>query len=173
MEVINYGILAQKQIKIIYDKSDKEIILNPYGVLYSDRIYLVAYNEWAKEIWTYRISKIKKIELTNNYFDKDKNFDIKTFASRSFRIYQGEVFDVLLQFNNEATVDAKEYFFHPTQKGKLNTDGTYTLTLKASGEYEIITELLKWRNGVKIIAPQSLKKTYNKTIREMFENIKE
>ena len=173
MEVINYGILAQKQIKIIYDKSDKEIILNPYGVLYSDRIYLVAYNEWAKEIWTYRISKIKKIELTNNYFDKDKNFDIKTFASRSFGIYQGEVFDVILQFNNEATVDAKEYFFHPTQKGKLNTDGTYTLTLKASGEYEIITELLKWRNGVKIIAPQSLKKTYNKTIREMFENIKE
>ena len=163
----------KKQIKIKYDKSDKEVILNPYGVLYSDRIYLIAYNDRAKEIWTYRISKIKDIELTENYFDKDKNFDIKTFASRSFGIYQGEVFDVILQFDKEAAPDAKEYFFHPTQQGKLNADGTYTLSLKASGEYEIITELLKWRSCVKIIAPQKLKDTYNKEIKAMYENIKD
>lgn len=173
MQIINDSILSQKQIKIKYDKSDKEVILNPYGVLYSDRIYLIAYNDRAKEIWTYRISKIKDIELTENYFDKDKNFDIKTFASRSFGIYQGEVFDVILQFDKEAAPDAKEYFFHPTQQGKLNADGTYTLSLKASGEYEIITELLKWRSCVKIIAPQKLKDTYNKEIKAMYENIKD
>lgn len=173
MQIINDGILAQKQIKIKYDKSDKEIILNPYGILYSDRAYLIAYNEWTKEIWTYRISKIKKIELTENYFDKAEKFDIRTYASRSFGIYQGEVFDVILQFNKEAATYAKEYFFHPTQRCKYNKDGSLTLTFKASGEYEIITELLKWRNGVKIIAPQSLKDAYNKEIKAMYENIKE
>lgn len=173
MQIINDGILAQKQIKIKYDKSNKEIIINPYGILYSDRAYLVAYNEWAKEIWTYRISKIKNIELSDNYFDKDRKFDIKTFASRSFGIYQGEVFDVILQFNKEATEDAKEYFFHPTQRVKYNKDGSLMVTFKASGEYEIITELLKWRNGVKILAPQSLKDAYNKEIKAMYENIKE
>ncbi len=78
MQIINDSILSQKQIKIKYDKSKKDIILNPYGVLYSDRVYLIAFNEWAKEIWTYRISKIKEIELTDNYFDKDIKFDIKT-----------------------------------------------------------------------------------------------
>ena len=173
MQVINDGILAQKQIKIKYDKSDKEIILNPYGILYSDRAYLIAYNDWAKEIWTYRISKIKQIELTDNYFDKDRNFDIRTFASRSFGIYQGEIFDVVLQFNQEASEDAQEYFFHQTQKGKVDDDGTYKVTFKACGEYEIITELLKWRNCVKILSPQSLKNTYNETIKAMYKNIKE
>lgn len=173
MQIINHSILSQKQIKIKYDKSEKDIILNPYGILYSDRVYLIAFNEWAKEIRTYRISKIKKIELTDNYFDKDVKFDIKTFASRSFGVYQGEVFNVILQFNKEAAIDAKDYFFHPTQKGKLNDDGTYTLSFKASGDYEIITELLKWRNGVKIIAPKKLKDIYNKEIKAMYENIKE
>ena len=75
--------------------------------------------------------------------------------------------DVKLQFNKDVEQDAKEYFFHPTQKGKLEQDGSYTLSLKASGEYEIITELLKWRNSVKVLAPESLKEAYKNEIRKM------
>jgi len=172
LQIINDAILCQKQISIKYNNWDKEIILNPYGILYSEKSYLVAYNEWAKEIWTYRISKINNIKLTDNYFDKDEDFKIQDYASKSFGVYQGEIYDVVLQFNKEAAPDAMEYFFHPTQKGKLNDDGTYTLTLKASGEFEIITELLKWRNCVKIFSPQSLKEAYNKEIIAMYENIK-
>ena len=75
-----------------------------------------------------------------------------------FGVYQGEIFDVVLQFNKDCGDDAKEYFFSSDSKrGHLNEDGTYTLSLKASGEFEIITEILKWRNRVKIIAPQRLK----------------
>ena len=76
-------------------------------------------------------------------------------------------------FNSNSAKDASEYNFHPTQKGKWNDDGSYTLTFKASGEWEIITEILKWRDSVKIIAPESLKEAYKNEIRKMYENIKE
>ena len=173
LQIINDAILCQKQIFIKYADSDKEFILNPYGILHSDRAYLIAYNPYVKAIWTYRISKIKEIKLTDDYFDKDESFNMEEYCGRSFGVYQGEIFDVILQFDKDCAEDVKEYFFHPTQKGKLNDDGSYTLSLKASGEFEIITEILKWRSNVKIIAPQSLKDTYNKTIQEMYKQIKE
>ncbi len=168
-----YAVSCQKQIVIKYADMDKEFTLNPYGILHSDRVYLIAYNPYVKAIWTYRISKIKEIKLTDNYFDKDESFNMEEYCGRSFGVYQGEIFDVVLQFDKDCAEDVKEYFFHPTQKGKLNDDGSYTLSLKASGEFEIITEILKWRSSVKIIAPQSLKDTYNKTIQEMYKQIKE
>jgi len=171
LQLINNSILSQKQIIIKYDNSQKEIVLNPYGILYSDKSYLVAYNEWAGKFWTYRLSKINKIRLTDNYFNKDEKFNMQDYASKSFGIYQGEIFDVVLLFDKDSAPDAMEYFFHPTQNGKLNKDGTYTLSLKASGEFEIITEILKWRNHVKIISPESLKDTYKKEIMAMYENI--
>ena len=171
LQQINDSILCQKQIRINY--YDQEYTLNPYGILYSDRAYLIAYNTKAKAIWTFRISKIKEITLTDNYFEKEDDFDLKEYCARSCGVFQGEIFDVLLQFNKEAVEDVKDYFFHPTQVGKLEKDGSYTLSLKASGEYEIITELLKWRDSVKILAPESLKEAYKNEIRKMYENIKE
>ena len=171
LQQINDSILCQKQIRINY--YDQEYTLNPYGILYSDRAYLIAYNTKAKAIWTFRISKIKEITLTDNYFEKEDDFDLKEYCARSVGVFQGEIFDVLLQFNKEAVEDVKDYFFHPTQVGKLEKDGSYTLSLKASGEYEIITELLKWRDSVKILAPESLKEAYKNEIRKMYENIKE
>ncbi len=171
LKLINDSILCQKQIRITY--YNQEYTLNPCGILYSDRAYLIAYNIKANAIWTFRISKIKEITLTDNYFEKEDDFDLKEYCARSFGVFQGEIFDVLLQFNKDAAQDAKEYFFHPTQIGKLEQDGSYTLSLKASGEYEIITELLKWRDSVKILAPESLKEAYKNEIRKMYENIKD
>ena len=171
LQIINDAILCQKQVAVKY--YDKEHTLNPYGILYSDRAYLIAYNTKAKAIWTYRISKIKEITLTDNYFEKEDDFNLKEYCARSFGVFQGEIFDVRLQFNKDAVEDVKDYFFHPTQVGKLEKDGSYTLSLKASGEYEIITELLKWRDSVKILAPESLKVAYKNEIRKMYENIKD
>lgn len=171
LQLINDSILCQKQIRITY--YNQEYTLNPYGILYSDRAYLIAYNIKANAIWTFRVSKIKEITLTDNYFEKEDDFDLKEYCARSFGVFQGEIFDVKLQFNKDAAQDAKEYFFHPTQIGKLEQDGSYTLSLKASGEYEIITELLKWRDSVKILAPESLKEAYKNEIRKMYENIKD
>ena len=171
IRLINDSILTQKQIRGKY--YDKYVTLNPYGIIYSDKAYLIAHNGWAKEVWTYRLSKLTDVELTDTYFEKDENFNLQEFANRAFGIYQGEIYDVELLFNSDSAKDASEYNFHPTQKGKWNDDGSYTLTFKASGEWEIITEILKWRSSVKILSPQSLKDAYNSEIENMYRNIKD
>lgn len=46
LQLINDSILCQKQIRITY--YNQEYTLNPYGILYSDRAYLIAYNIKAR-----------------------------------------------------------------------------------------------------------------------------
>ena len=66
--------------------------------------------------------------------------------------------------------DASKYNFHPTQKGKYNEDGTYTVTFKASGSREIIWHVFKWGAGCKILSPKSLRDEYKKYLVENVEN---
>lgn len=165
--LINEAILSQKQIRI-----DKKHLINPYGLIYGERIYLVAYNPYMESVLVYRISKLKEIELTDNYFEKDENFNIQEFADKSFGIYQGEVMDVVLEFEKFARDDVLEYNFHKSQKITPLENGNIQVSLKASGSYEIITELLKWRDCVKIISPKNLKDEYIKTIENMYNSIK-
>ncbi len=167
LTTINEAILSQKQIKI-----DKKYLINPYGLIYGEKIYLVAYNPFAQYIWIYRISKLKEIELTNNYFEKDENFNIQEFSDKSFGIYQGEITDVVLEFEKCAKDDVMEYHFHKSQKITPLENGKIQVSLRASGNYEIITELLKWRDCVKIISPKSLKDEYIKTVENMYNSIK-
>ena len=60
LSTINEAILSQKQIKL-----DNKYLINPYGLIYGERIYLVAYNPFADDIWIYRISKLKEIVYNN------------------------------------------------------------------------------------------------------------
>lgn len=173
LQIINEAILSQKQIKMKYNKDNFDIIIEPYGIIYWEKAYLIAFNPYANEIWTYRISKIKDITLTDKYYDKDENFNMKDYTNQSFGIYHNKILDVVLEFDNSVKDDILEYYFHPTQIVNELKNGNIEVKFKASGSFEIITELLKWRNTVKIISPQCLKDEYIKEIKAMYENIKE
>ena len=95
------------------------------------------------------------------------NFDTDCISDELLQIHES----VHVRTGSRKHVVASEYNFHPTQKGKWNEDGSYTLTFKASGEWEIITEILKWRDSVKIIAPKKLKDIYFETVEKMYQNI--
>ena len=66
--------------------------------------------------------------------------------------------------------EASKYNFHPTQKGKWNDDGTYSVNFKASGSKEIIWHVFKWGAGCQILSPESLKDDYKKYLDDVMKN---
>lgn len=142
METINEAILCQKQIKFKYYNEEK--IVDPYGLLIGEKIYLIARFENNDKNYTFRLSKMEQIQITNNYFDRDESFDIKEFSQKSFGVFQNDEMEIKLEFKKSAQ-EVLEYNFHPTQKIKELENGNFEVTFTASGQYEIITELLKWR----------------------------
>ena len=151
--------------------NDKDKILSPLGLLFGEKIYLVAIEDnKGGEPFTYLLHRFQNLKLTNKKFDS-KGFDLREFAKKSFGVFQGEIYNVKLNFDATAAEDASNYNFHPTQKGKWEKDGSYTVTFKASDDKHIIWNLFKWGDTVKIIAPKELKKKYKEYLQKVLTNL--
>ena len=168
LEVIREAVQHSKMVTGIYH--NKERLIEPLGMIYGEKIYLVA-REKAKGdgIYNYLLHKFENLKLTDKTFDKG-NFDLQEYTNLSFGVYHGEILEVELLFSQELAQEASQFNFHPTQSGKWNTDGTYTVNFKASGSKEIIWHVFKWGGGCKIIAPKSLQDEYRKYLKENLDN---
>ena len=168
IETIRLALQTSKKVKAIYH--EKTRLIEPLGLIYGEKIYLVA-REKAKGdgIYNYLLHKFDCLELTDETFDKC-DFDLQEYTNLSFGVFHGDILDVELLFSKQAAQDASQYNFHPTQQGKWNDDGTYSVLFKASGSREIIWHVFKWGAACKIIAPQSLKDEYKKLLEECLGN---
>ena len=170
IDVMREALQQSKMIQGIYH--DKTRLLEPLGLIYGEKIYLVA-REKAKggDIYNYLLHKFSDLKLTDKNFDKG-DFDLQEYTNQSFGVYHGEVLDVKLLFNKELADEASKYNFHPTQRGKYNEDGTYTVNFKASGSKEIIWHVFKWGAGCQIVAPKTLKDEYKKDLESVLATFK-
>ncbi len=168
LEQVREAMRNSKIISATYH--DKLRLIEPLGMIYGDKIYLVAREKKkGNGIYNYLLHKFSDIKLTQKTFDKG-NFNLEEYTKLSFGVYHGEILNVKLSFSPELTADAINYNFHPTQKIKKEQDGTLTVTFKASGNKEIIWHVFKWGKGCKILAPKSLQKEYKKYLEENLNN---
>ena len=165
LAIVRDAIQNSKIITGIYH--DKQRVLQPLGVIYGEKTYLVAKEE-AKgtDIYNYILHKLKDVKMTQQVFDKN-GFNLEEHSKKSFGVYQGEIMDVRLLFSPSVAEDILCYNFHPTQKITLQSDGSVLVTFQASGPLEIIWHLFKWGKDVKILAPEKLKETYRNYIKEI------
>ena len=172
LEKIRTALLSFKKIKFSYPINDKtkEIILNPYGVIISDKYYLVGFNEYVSDLRLYKVDKIEQLEILEEYFDKDEKFSLADYCKNSFSIYQEEPIDITLEFDEVVADDVLNYHFHPTQKVKQLENGNIQVKFKSGGTYAICQELFKWGTSVKIKRPSSFKAYYKKYLSDVLNN---
>ena len=168
LDVIREAVQHSKIVTGIYH--NKERLIEPLGMIYGEKIYLVA-REKAKGdgIYNYLLHKFEKLKLTDQSFDKG-DFDLQAYTNLSFGVFHGDILNVKLLFSPELAEEASKFNFHPTQSGKWNDDGTYTVNFKASGSREIIWHVFKWGAGCKILSPSSLKKEYKQYLQANLKN---
>ena len=172
LEKIRTALLSFKKIKFSYPINDKtkEITLNPYGVIISDKYYLVGFNEYVSDLRLYKVDKIEQLEILEEYFDKDEKFSLADYCKNSFSIYQEEPIDITLEFDEVVADDVLNYHFHPTQKVKQLENGNIQVKFKSGGTYAICQELFKWGTNVKIKRPSSFKAYYKKYLSDVLNN---
>lgn len=168
IEKINCAIIAQKKINI---KGKYNETICPYGIISNEYRYLAAYNEKYNKILLYGLSKIEQLEILDEYFEKDENFNLKTYAQNSFGVWQGEKLNVKLLFSRKIRDDVLNYYFHSSQIVTSLENGDVIVEFCASGEKEICWNLFKWEDNVKILAPEKLKNTYKNTLQKIIRTV--
>lgn len=174
LNIISDALKSFKYISFNYENEKGEnanLKIQPYGIIYGEKTYLIGYNEDKKGFRYYKLHKIKEPKILDEYFEKDEKFKLKNYLSHSFGVYQEKPMQIKLLFSKEVKEAIKDYNLHPTQKLKQNTDGTTTVTFEAGGRYEICWHLFRWGKNVKIIEPQDLKETYKNLLEESMEQI--
>lgn len=151
-------------------KPTKTVIVEPLGIIYNERHYLVAKDR--DKIKNYMIHKISNFEILEEYVSPDNAFDLKKYTQESFGVFHDELVKVKLKFNKEVAEDVLNYNFHPTQKITQQKNGSIIVEFTSSGTKSILFNLFKWGSNVEIVSPKKLKDRYRNYLNEVLENLK-
>ena len=64
--------------------------VQPYGLLYGNRAFLVGRTDWSDEPRLWRLANMSEVRLTEETFERDPAFDLQRYARRSFGTFQEE-----------------------------------------------------------------------------------
>lgn len=131
-------------------------IICPYGFLYGNRHYLLAYDEGARDYRKFALPNVEEVNGTGDYFERDEGFSIEEYAEASFGVYSEDPFDVVWKFSPRAAKDAKDFVFHPDQKIQHQDDGSLIVRFRAGGALEMCWYLFSWGKDVEVLEPKHL-----------------
>ena len=166
LEKIRIAMLSFKEVKFNYNK---EVIAEPYGIIASDKYYLLAKNNGKLKL--YKFNKIRDLEILDEYFEKDEKFNLQEYCNNSFGIYQEEPYNVVLEFDKSVKDDVINYHFHPTQKIKELDNGNIEVKFKSGGKLAMCFEFFKWGNNIKIKKPTELREYYQDYLQCVLDNV--
>ena len=132
--------------------------VRPLGLLYGNRAFLVATNDWREEPRLWRLANVSELRLTDEAFERDPAFDLERYAKRSFGTFQEEPVPVALRFDAVAARDASTFVFHPDQVIERNEDGSLTVRFEAGGIDEMCWHLFTWGESVTVEQPDRLRR---------------
>lgn len=160
LTAIRTAITGLTALRFKYDggsKPGREREVTPFGVMFGRSNYLVAGEGKSPEPRTWRLDKIRDVEVMPWHAAPPEGFSLQGFADQSFGIYQGAVEDVVLHIRPEGAEDALRWRFHANQSVELQKDGSVIVAFRASGMLELAWHLFTWQDKVKVVSPPSLK----------------
>ena len=132
--------------------------VEPYGLIYGNRAFLVARNEWSDDPRLWRLTSMGDVGLLDDRFERDPAFDLQRYARRSFGTFQETPVRVVLRFDAGAAPDAASFLFHPDQTVDEQDDGTVTVRFEAGGLDEMCWHLVTWGETVTVEKPVRLRR---------------
>jgi predicted DNA-binding transcriptional regulator YafY len=164
---LRQAILASQKVKLYYKyrssgKTGYDTV-RPYGFMYGNRHYLVAWseNERAHDFRNFALSNIERVELLETSFTRSRGFSLQEYAERSFGVFQEEPLDVVWKFSPKVADDARQFLFHPSQSFEEQADGSLIVRFRAGGKLEMCWHLFTWGEHVSVLAPTKLSRILN------------
>lgn len=159
--IINYHSLSSNETR--ERKVDPYHIYNFQGVW-----YFCGYCHFRKEIRDFALDRIISIKILNERFEISKDFDLKEYLNRAFRIYKGDTQKIKVWFDSYQARWIRERIWHESQEIEELENGEIILTIEGNIE-EIKRWIMSYGSHCKILEPESLKKEIEEEIKKLYE----
>lgn len=150
-------------------------VVSPFQLLINDgNYYLLAYDDYAKDIRTYRVDRMKDVKGCKEpregqeVFDK---IDLKSYTQRVFSMYGGEKKRVTLRFINPLLDTAIERFGTKDVVYTKIDETHFSVTAQVEISNQFFGWILGFGNKVKLLSPDDVTdqfKAYLDKIRGMY-----
>lgn len=155
LAAIRTAVLGSTILRISYlargKQEAREIDVEPYGILYGARPYLVAKGVGMPDFRHFRLNGIASIVATNLSFAREPDFDLGEYRAQFFGSYREPPTDNVWRFTPEVADIAAEYVFHPKQMTERLEDGSLIVRFRAGGRQEMEWHLATWGENVTIM----------------------
>lgn len=164
-EIVAHALLARKRLQIShYNRQDNQITereISPQRlVYYRDNWYLDAFCHKKDSLRTFGMDALKVVTLLDKPAVSMEEADLRVELESGYGIFAGAKHEIAkLRFTPfRARWVAKE-IWHPEQKGEMQEDGSYLLSIPYSDERELIMDILRQGADVEVLAPQVLRES--------------
>ena len=107
---------------------------------------------------TFKIERIRDVALTVRTFERPDRDAIEALLRPAWDIIADqELVDVRLRFAPAVASRVTEATWHPTQRARLEPNGSLLWEATVSGTIEIRLWILSWGDDVEVLAPDSLR----------------
>ena len=111
-----------------------------------------------KDIAPLALERIRSIDVLDETFIVDPNFDPKRYKTEAFGVAWEKPSTVVVRFRADQAPYVREREWHPTQRLRNLPDGRVELTFRAGGTFEIMRWILGWGDAVEVVRPASLRR---------------
>ena len=150
-------------------------VVSPYQLLINDgNYYLLAFDDYSKEIRTYRVDRMKGVSFTGEPREGQKAFeeiDLHTYTKRVFSMFGGEQKRVTLRFINPLLDTVVDRFGKEGVIYRKEDDTHFSVYTQVEISDQFFGWLLGFGKKVKILEPADVKEkfvAYMDKIREMY-----
>ena len=161
--------------KQVERRKGAKYIVSPFQLLINDgNYYLLAFDDYSKEMRTYRVDRMKDVDPMGEPREGEEDFkkiDLRTYTQRVFSMYGGEQKLVEIRFINpllDAVVD--RFGTKDVQYAKVD-ETHFSVTAKVEISDQFFGWLLGFGRKAKLLYPDDVLekfRTYMDRIREMY-----
>jgi predicted DNA-binding transcriptional regulator YafY len=134
--------------------------VSPYALLINDgNYYLLAYNDYVKDLRTYRVDRMKDVKLLGIEREGKEVFDkinLKNYTQRVFSMFDGEQERITIQFINPLLDAVVDRFGKKGMLYKVVDDKHFSITAPVESSDQFYGWVLGFGNKAKILKPQKI-----------------
>lgn len=175
IDKLNNSMERGRTLRIEYFNSNNlyEENIDPYNLIFKDGDwFIIAYSHNEDKVKAYRVSRIGKMDITNDIYIKPVTFSLDEFLNNSWGEFNGEKELVKIKFSRKVAESIKKIKWGNIQEVESLEDRSIILKFYADDLEDIKTWILGFGAEAEIIEPISLRLDINGEIKKLLNMYK-